>query len=202
MNELTVDQAREVVQTERAARMVLLKAVVDRNPNGKLAKKAEGLWLDYRILEDKIAEAGGEDGLAFIICTELASGVPLWKWSEDHAIPRGMVWAFMTATEARRGQFYAALHGVADWYVEQAKDIADTVQIGERRKVGKDGEEEVTYEDMLGHRKFRVATNLKLAALFHPERFAEKQQLQISGRISLDAVLESMERVIEGEVVG
>ncbi|HXD37446.1 MAG TPA: hypothetical protein VN624_12375, partial [Rhodanobacter sp.] len=41
-------------------------------------------------------------------------------------------------------------------------------------------------EDMLGHRKLRIDTRLKLLAKWDPKRYGDKQQLEHSGTLSLE----------------
>lgn len=56
---------------------------------------------------------------------------------------------------------------------EECLEIADTQEPGEIRTVTPDGET-VKTEDMLGHRKLRVDTRLKLLACWDPRRYGNK----------------------------
>ena len=65
-----------------------------------------------------------------------------------------------------------------DKMAEECIEIADTLHIGVK-KVYSAGAEEgedsvtVTEEDMLGHRKLRIETRLKLLAKFNPKKYGD-----------------------------
>jgi hypothetical protein len=73
----------------------------------------------------------------------------------------------------------------ADLLFDQALQIADTPQLGRivKTKPAKGGDaaadvaatvEEVTEEDMLGHRKLQVDTRLRMAGKLHPKKYGDK----------------------------
>ena len=64
--------------------------------------------------------------------------------------------------------------------------IADTQEIGETRTVDPDGSIKVVTEDMLGHRKVRIETRLKLLAKWDPKRYGDK--LEHSGTVRSELV--------------
>lgn len=76
-----------------------------------------------------------------------------------------------------------------DMIAVEALRIADTQEEGERRKQGKDGIE-ITTEDMLGHRKLRVETRLKLLAKWDPKRYGDK--IEHSGTVHLASALDAI----------
>ena len=156
-NALTVDEARAVVVGERESRRAMLRAVVERNPGGRLARKAEVLLLDLTVLEDRIAEAGGEEELVFLICAQVASGCTLSEWCKHYCIERGLVWAFLTEKEERIARYYRALEGVADEYYGESVGIAD----------GSDA-------DKVAVDKLRIDTRMKVASKYANGRFGDK----------------------------
>ncbi len=68
--------------------------------------------------------------------------------------------------------------------LQECLAIADTPQIGEETKTSDDGHE-VKRGDMLGHRKLRIETRLKLLAKWNPKKWGEKVGLEHSGTVTL-----------------
>ena len=127
------------------------------SPSTKIGKRASLLMLDIDSLDDRIAEAGGEDALAFLICAHVASGATLTTWCEHYLIERGLVWAFLSENEARLQRYYRALEGVADEYVGEVVGIADNA----------------TNENVAVDR-LRIDSRLKVAGKYSSARFGEK----------------------------
>lgn len=59
--------------------------------------------------------------------------------------------------------------------------IADTPEEGVVVVTDEEGEVKETRQDMLGHRKLRVETRLKLLAKWDPKRYGDKVQAELSG---------------------
>lgn len=74
-----------------------------------------------------------------------------------------------------------------DMIAEECAAIADTQEFGETITDGDDGRKVVT-GDMLGHRKLRVETRLKLLACWDPRRYGQKAQVEHAGGISVQVV--------------
>ena len=124
----------------------------------RLSERAGVLRINLDTLDERIAEAGGEDGLVFMLCAQVASGVTLTEWCRYYDLERGLVWAFLSEDEKRLARYYRAQEGVADEYV------ADTVGIADRSDV------ETVQVD-----KLRVVTRMKVAAKYDRKRFGEKE---------------------------
>lgn len=165
--------AAAVVRGERQLRRAHLQAVVERNKGGKLAWKAGDLLKGIDRIEAVIGEAGGEDGLVRIICARVLGGQTVGEFCDEHEVERGLVGELLTSTPERYGRYRRALEWVADGLVAETVRIAATPQMGVTRRTKADGSEEVTEEDMLGHRKLLVDTHLKVAARYDRARFGQ-----------------------------
>lgn len=62
----------------------------------------------------------------------------------------------------------------ADAIAEEALQIADTTEEGVELEIGSEGDTKEKRGDMLGHRKLRVETRLKLLAKWHPKKYGDK----------------------------
>ena len=68
-----------------------------------------------------------------------------------------------------------------DALAEQCLEIADTLHMGTKKVYSSGAEDDedsmtVTEEDMLGHRKLRIETRLKLLAKFNPKKYGEYRE--------------------------
>ena len=120
--------------------------------------------------------------IARTICEQLSEGIPLrqicrenngfpaWRtvydWmARDDAL--GLAGVGLSASIARaRDIGYDAL-------AEECLAIADTIELGQKQVMTDEGSA-TTVEDMLGHRKLRIETRLKLLAKFHPTKYGDK----------------------------
>lgn len=85
-----------------------------------------------------------------------------------------------------------------DAIAEEALEIADTPQEGIRVESDASGFKTVR-EDMLGHRKLRVETRLKLLAKWSPKRYGERVDVAHSGNLSLEATVAEAAKIARGE---
>ena len=116
------------------------------------------------------------------ICARLSDGEPLRQICRDDRMPAWRtVYSWLEANEDFSARFARARNLGFDAIAEEALEIADTPAEGESRKVRADGKEEVTHEDMLGHRKLQIETRLKLLAKWDPKRYGEKMKQEITG---------------------
>lgn len=94
-------------------------------------------------------------------------------------------------------EFKRARYCGAEDKFEEALEIARQQMKGETVTTEDDGEKTKTTvrsEDQLGHRKLLVETLLKQAACYDPANFGTRQQLQHTGKVSLEKlVMGSME---------
>ena len=134
-----------------------LGLVSQKKVGGRLGKRVSLLKLSIESLDARIEEAGGEEGLVFLICAQMASGVSLKDWCKHYDLERGLVWAFLTQKEEWVQQYYRALEGLADEYVGEVVGIAD----------GSTPEE-------IGVDKVRIDTRFKVASKYANSRFGDK----------------------------
>lgn len=84
----------------------------------------------------------------------------------------------------------------ADAIAEEALRIADTTEEGVELEIGSEGTTKEKRGDMLGHRKLRVETRLKLLAKWHPQRYGDKVTAEHVGKDGGPVQFERIERVI------
>ncbi len=116
------------------------------------------------------------------ICRRIAEGEPLRQICRDESMPAWpVVYAWIKKYPEFAGDMECARQIGFDAIAEDALIIADTTEEGVRTESGKDGVKEVR-EDMLGHRKLRIETRLKLLAKWHPQKYGEKIDLNHGGQ--------------------
>jgi hypothetical protein len=115
--------------------------------------------------------------LAAEICERLSNGEPLRQICRDAHMPAWTAiyaWAAKDAVLSERiaharNQGYEAI-------AEECLLIADNPEWGLTESVGPNGQT-VTKQDMLGHRKLRIETRLKLLAKWDPKRYGDRLAL-------------------------
>jgi len=126
------------------------------------------------------------DKLVETICTRLATGEPMAVICRDIGVPVRTVNEWRAQDRAIASQFDDARDLGYDAIAHDALVIADTPQLGVIEKLEpvktKNGRTKLVVterrnEDMLGHRKLRVETRLKLLAKWDPRRYGDKVQL-------------------------
>ena len=116
------------------------------------------------------------------VCARLATGEPMAVICRDLGVPVKTVNDWRLQDEGIRAEFDEARDLGFDAIAAECMMIADTPQLGviEKLEPGKDGELVVVErrnEDMLGHRKLRVETRLKLLAKWDPKRYGDRMTL-------------------------
>lgn len=157
---------------------------------------------------DEVKDVGGRpreydrETIVPAICAQLATGEPMVIVCRDLDIPVRTVNTWRQDDPEIAAQFDEARELGFDAIAADCLTIADTPELGvveklERFPVG-DGEgpgdftmvvTERRQEDMLGHRKLRIDTRLKLLAKWDPKRYGDKQQLEHSGTLSLESLV-------------
>lgn len=114
------------------------------------------------------------------ICNRLADGEPLRAICREEHMP---AWRTVYSWIASRDEFAARIARAReigfDAIAEEALNIADTPLEGVRIEVTNEGQREVR-EDMLGHRKLQIETRLKLLAKWCPQKYGEKQSVDLN----------------------
>lgn len=123
------------------------------------------------------------------VCQRMGEGESLSDICRSLDVGYSKVMFWLMADVGRYGVFEKALSAQARFEVDEALEIADTPQLGEKRKVNADGSEEVTHEDMLGHRKLRVEARFRRAKAHAPELYGDKLKVEKSVTVEADAGL-------------
>jgi hypothetical protein len=121
------------------------------------------------------------------ICERIGRGEPLTVICRDEHMPHRTTVAGWCRKHSDFGESFASARELgSDWIAAECLKIADMPLEGIRTKMGKDGEE-ITREDMLGHRKLQIETRLKRLAKWDPKRYGEKLDVNAchSGEIKL-----------------
>lgn len=113
--------------------------------------------------------------IARIICEQLSEGVPLRQICRENAgFPAWRtVYDWMGRDEELSASIARARDIGYDAIAEECLQIADTIELGQKQVMTDEGAA-TTIEDMLGHRKLRIETRLKLLAKFHPTKYGDK----------------------------
>lgn len=126
------------------------------------------------------------DEMAALICDRIADGESLKSICNDEEMPaRSTVFKWL-AENTRFSDMYArARDEQADAIFDEILTIADTPQIGEKRKVKDDGGIEISTGDMIEHRRLQIDARKWMAAKLKPKKYGEKLELEHGGQIAL-----------------
>lgn len=113
--------------------------------------------------------------IARIICEQLSEGIPLRQiCRENDGFPAWRtVYDWMGRDEELSASISRARDIGYDAIAEECLAIADNIELGHKQVMTDEGSA-TTVEDMLGHRKLRIETRLKLLAKFHPTKYGDK----------------------------
>ena len=124
------------------------------------------------------------DKLVPQICDRLATGEPLTSICRDLGMDRSTVRKWWNEDEAILKQIQQAredgYHALAEECLEIADHTQEGVEIVERA-----GKKELHRGDMLGHRKLRIETRLKLLAKWYPSHYGDKVEHEHKGGITV-----------------
>lgn len=113
------------------------------------------------------------------ICNRLSEGEPLRQICRDDHMPAWRtVYGWINADKSFSARFARAREIGFDFIAEEALEIADTPMEGVREETSTDGHK-VIREDMLGHRRLRIDTRLKLLAKWSPKKYGEKTSVNL-----------------------
>ena len=119
------------------------------------------------------------------ICNRLSNGEPLRAICRDEHMPAWRTfYDWIAADEEFSARITHARRLGFDAIAEEALEIANTPLLGVREERSGDGYK-VVKEDMLGHRKLQIETRLKLLAKWHPQKYGDKQAVELSGHLAL-----------------
>jgi len=115
--------------------------------------------------------------LAKEICERLSDGEPLRQICRDEHMPAWQkIYEWMVRDENLSGAIARARDQGYDAIAEDLLQIADTPIMGETETSSANGLT-ITRQDMLGHRKLRIETRLKLLAKWNPKKYGDRQIL-------------------------
>lgn len=123
-------------------------------------------------------------------CDWIASGRPAAQWHRIEGNPKQRTVSDWINKDSEFAARVAHARDIGfDVIADECFEIADTPQIGETvtdEEGGEDGDKhKVVREDMLGHRKLRIETRLKLLACWNPKKYGAKTALEHSGSIDM-----------------
>lgn len=119
------------------------------------------------------------------ICRRLSVGEPLAVICRDEGMPNpGTVRDWMAAREDVTRAIAGAREDGEDFLAAECLAIADTPQEGVETTINEDGTSEKR-GDMLGHRKLRIETRLKLLAKWNPKKWGEKVDHHHGGAVNI-----------------
>lgn len=114
------------------------------------------------------------------ICARVATGEPLLQVCRDAHMPAfRTVYQWLDANPEFDAQFARARETGHDAIAQECLDIADTTHEGETLEIDAHGKSTKRRGDMLGHRKLRIETRLKLLAKWD-RRYSERTATEIS----------------------
>lgn len=117
------------------------------------------------------------------ICERIAEGETLSEICRAEGMPaRRTVYDWLKENEDFAKAMDIARDLGADAIAEEALSIADTTEEGVQIEIGDDGGTKEKRGDMLGHRKLRVETRLKLLAKWHPKKYGDRVDLNHGGQ--------------------
>lgn len=150
------------------------------------------------------------------IALRIGAGEPIWNVARFYNLSQSQLLRWLTSDGDRALRYGNALKANSHNMVAEAVGklaevdaIAERVEIGQTVKTFEDGTQEIVEADMLGHRRLRVETKIKvakqlveLAGIVNPATYGPKSQVSFSGTLTLDAVLAAMEAAREAKLVG
>jgi hypothetical protein len=134
------------------------------------------------------------------IFSRLRTGEPLLQICKDEQMPeRRVVYGWIERDPDLSAQFAHAREAGCDAIAEGLLEISDTLHFGETQVMG-DKNSTTTVADMLGHRKLRIETRLKLLACWNPAKYGNKVQvggdkenpLKIEASVEADTMLAAL----------
>lgn len=112
------------------------------------------------------------------ICERIADGESLRSICGGENMPnKSTVFRWLAANDLFRDQYARAREAQAESLFDEILTIADTPQVGEKRKVKEDGGIEISTGDMIEHRRLQVDARKWMAGKLLPKKYGDKTQL-------------------------
>ncbi|MGV2110143.1 terminase small subunit protein [Agrobacterium salinitolerans] len=128
--------------------------------------------------------------VADAICERISEGESLRSICEGEDMPsKSTVFRWLADDEMFRDQYARAREAQADALFDEILSIADTPQVGEKRKVKEDGGVEISTGDMIEHRRLQVDARKWMASKLQPKKYGDKLDIEHGGKIALTPVI-------------
>ena len=114
------------------------------------------------------------DKVAHQICDRIAEGEPLRAICRDMGIAWRTIYHWRSDNEEFAARIAIARAQGMEAILEDILDIADQPELGLEVTESEDGKKSTKKSDMLGHRKLRIDTRLKLLAKWDPSKYGDK----------------------------
>lgn len=112
------------------------------------------------------------------ICARLSRGEPLAAICRDEGMPADRtVRDWIEQKSEVSAAIARAREAGEDWLAAECLAIADTPEVGVETTTKANGDTETREGDMLGHRKLRIDTRLKLLAKWNPKKWGDRMAL-------------------------
>ena len=112
------------------------------------------------------------------ICARLSRGEPLAAICRDEGMPADRtVRDWIEQKSEVSAAIARAREAGEDWLAAECLVIADTTEVGVETTTKANGDTETREGDMLGHRKLRIDTRLKLLAKWNPKKWGDRMAL-------------------------
>lgn len=122
--------------------------------------------------------------IADTICERIADGESLRSICNGEDMPnKATVFRWLASNDTFRDQYARARETQADALFDEILSIADTPQIGEKRKVKEDGGVEISTGDMIEHRRLQVDARKWMAGKLRPKKYGDKLDVEHSGQV-------------------
>lgn len=120
------------------------------------------------------------------ICDRIANGESLRQICGSEDMPAcSTVFLWLNEDATFSEQYARAREAQADALFDEILIIADTPMLGEKRKIDKDGNEEITTGDMIEHRRLQVDARKWMAGKLKPKKYGDKIELGHTGEVGV-----------------
>jgi hypothetical protein len=123
------------------------------------------------------------------ICDRLSDGESLLKITTDLGIPYSNAYRWEREIPGHIEDSLRAREIGCHALAEQCLRIADSPLIGQETTTKADGGVEVREADMIQHRRMQIDTRMRLIGKWLPKVYGEKQAIEHSGSVGLEALI-------------
>ncbi len=143
--------------------------------------------------------------LAASLLEWLRQGYVMQQWLDDNDVCRTSITNWRNAYPDFGEEFARAKDEGHDAIAERARLTAATPELGVTHTVTDDedgrSEKSVT-ADMLGHRKLKIDTDLKLLAKWNPKKYGDRVDHKVEGKLDIETMIIQAHKELEEERSG